>query len=81
MERYHSTFCQGDLEIRGILTTSGPQPVSEDGGVPEFVADIFRKDVSVQTVVISREWVDGMTWKRSVIYRRMDAPAESGEVK
>ena len=63
MERYHVTYCQGPLEITGLVTVSGPQEVGV-AGVPDYVAELFRNDYYLNCVSIERK-------NNSVIYRRM----------
>lgn len=68
MERYHSTYCRGRLEISGLPTLSGPQAVGE-GGIPENIANLFRADKRLETVAVELAFDDGQS--SSVVYRRM----------
>lgn len=68
-ERYHGSHSRTKLEIKGHFSTSGPQPVSDDGGVPILVADIFRNMPKIQSVTLNGE-------SSGVVYSRLKVDEE-----
>lgn len=50
--RYHGSHSRTKLEIRGHISMSGPQPVSDNGGVPELVHQLFQQFPQLQQVAL-----------------------------
>lgn len=72
--RYHGSHSRTKLEIRGAIGMSGPQPVSDDGGVPELVHQLFQQFPKLQQVALGADTF-------GVVYQRMrdeDAPSDGG---
>ena len=53
--RYHGAYSRTTLEVRGTWGMSGPQPVSEDGGVPDLVHQLFEQFPKVQRIALGYE--------------------------
>jgi hypothetical protein len=81
--RYHGAYSRTTLEIRGTWRMSGPQPVGDDGGVPDLVHQVFEQFPKVQRIALSYEG-------GGVVFSRMEpaeadasaagvAPAEGGQ--
>ena len=59
----HGAHAHGPLEIKGHFTASGPQPVDNDGGCPQWVADLLDQHPDIQRVALSGDkW--GVVWQR-----------------
>jgi NaMN:DMB phosphoribosyltransferase len=59
----HGSHAHGPLEIKGRFTSSGPQPIDNDGGCPEWVADLLDQFPDIQQVALSGDkW--GVVWQR-----------------
>lgn len=52
---FHGAHSHTKLEIRGQWHVQGPQPVSDGGGVPKLVADIFDAYPQVQKVAVATD--------------------------
>ena len=61
----HGSHAMGSLEIKGTFHISGPQPVNNEGGAPEWVADLLEKYPEINQVALSGE-------KWSVVWGRME---------
>lgn len=62
--RYHGSHSRTKLDIRGHVSMSGPQPVSDDGGVPELVHQLFQQFPHLKQVALGAE-------THGVVYQRM----------
>lgn len=59
----HGAHARGPLEIRGHFTAQGPQPIGEEGGCPQWVADLLEKHPDIQKVALSGD-NGGVVWSR-----------------
>lgn len=70
--RYHGSHSRSKLDIRGHISMSGPQPVGDEGGVPELVHQLFQQFPKLQQVALGAETF-------GVVYQRMkDEPDVEG---
>jgi hypothetical protein len=60
---FHGTYCSA-MEIRGRSHCSGPQLVSDDGGVPTAVKALFDAMPQVDRVALIREDGGGAVYSR-----------------
>lgn len=59
----HGAHATGRLTFRGCFHLQAPQPVDNDGGAPEWVADMLDKNPDIEQIAIS--WKDkGIVWSR-----------------
>ena len=64
----HGAHAHGPLEIKGRFTMQGPQPIDNENGCPQWVADLLDQYPDVQQVALS-----GDKW--GVVFSRMGANA------
>ena len=62
---FHGAHSSKPLEIRGTWHMQGPQPISNSGGVPLWVADLFDARPDLMQVALSTEQ-GGVVWSRMV---------------
>lgn len=62
---YHGSHSRTKMEIRGCFSMSGPQPVSDDGGVPELVHQLFQNFPKLQQVALCAD-------DSGVVYQRIE---------
>jgi len=55
----------GELQIKGTFHAQGPQPIDNDSGAPEWVADYFDSHADIDQIALSGKG-------HSVIYGRID---------
>lgn len=56
-KRVHGAYSRSPLEIKGHFTMSGPQPIDDESGCPQWVADLFDQHPDIQRVALSGdEW-------------------------
>lgn len=63
--QYHGSYVRTPMEIRGAVSMSGPQPVSNEGGVPELVHQLFQAYPGVKRIALGTD-------TGGVVYHRMD---------
>lgn len=73
---FHGAHSWGKMEIKGQWHTQGPQPVSESGGVPQCVVDIFDKYPHVQQVAIAFKGEEGQ--ENGSVFSRIDHEVREG---
>jgi hypothetical protein len=54
-KQIHGAHARGPLEIKGCFHAQGPQPVDNDGGAPQWVADLMDQYPDVNQVAISSD--------------------------
>lgn len=59
----HASYSCTPLEVKGHFHMSGPQPVSNNGGAPEWVAQVLRDHPDVEAIAVCREH-GGVVWQR-----------------
>ncbi|MEJ7932535.1 hypothetical protein WG922_21375 [Ramlibacter sp. AN1015] len=62
--RYHGAHSRVPLEIMGKFTLSGPQPVDNDGGVPEAIHAMFEARPGLHRIALSTKDGGGVVWTR-----------------
>lgn len=62
---FHGAHSRSKLEIKGCFTAQGPQPVGDEGGVPQWIADAFAAMPHLQQLALNGE-------HSGVIYSRMN---------
>jgi hypothetical protein len=60
---FHGAHSHTKLEIRGNFYASGPQPVGDDGGVPQWVADAFAYFPSLREIALNGD-THGVVYSR-----------------
>lgn len=60
---FYGSHSSRPLEIRGHFYCSGPQPVSDAGGVPTWVAELFNATPELKTIALSTT-SGGSVWSR-----------------
>lgn len=63
----HGAHSTGPLEIRGHFHLQGNQPIDNDGGVPQWVADYLEQHTDVTSIAISGKHY-------SVVWTRVERP-------
>lgn len=61
----HGAYAHGPLVIKGHFTMSGPQPIDNTDGCPQWVADLLDQHPDLQRIALS-----GDKW--GVVFTRMD---------
>lgn len=62
-KKIHGAYSMRPLEIKGNFHCSGPQPIGCDGGVPEWVANVFDSFPHLNQIALSGE-NSGVVWTR-----------------
>lgn len=60
---FHGSHSRTPLSISGTWQFSGPQPVDDDGGVPQWVADLFDRMPDLKRIALGTE-TGGVVWSR-----------------
>lgn len=63
MKTMHSAHSCEQLSFSGVFTMQGPQVVGGEGGVPEWVYDIFVQHPEIEVIAFNFE-------KNGVVYQR-----------
>lgn len=63
-KRVYAAHATGELEIKGLFHCKGPQPIDDNGGAPQWIADLFDRYPDIDKIALSGE-------KHSVVYGRM----------
>lgn len=68
--RFHGAYANGELEIKGSFVFSGPQPVNNEGGIPEYIVQLFDHFPDIDQIALSGK-------KGSRVYSRFESGAEA----
>ena len=60
---FHGAYSRTAMEIKGHWHMQGPQPVSDDGGVPQWAADLFDAMPDLMQIALATKR-GGVVWTR-----------------
>lgn len=70
---FHGALSCRPLEISGHFHIRGPQPVSNDGGVPAWAAELFDSKPDLMQIALSTK-TGGVVWTRMKTETEEQAP-------